>query len=579
MIYKRFLTTLPVIFALIINGCASFGSGSNNSSDEAEDATPSTAVKQEAPTRSFEGDTLFELLLAEFAGKRNRADVALGKYLKQAHETKDPQVVERAAFIARYLGAHQATLDASILWTEIEPNNPVPRELAAIELIRFGKLDEAMTQIDLLMASNGKMNFEYLLQASRSSNQETRKKILDKLRQYSQSINDDKLWFAKGSLEAMDGMHENAIADYNNALKITPNYGNAILARAQSLIATNQLDKAMAYLAKQTSLWPENKRLGVSYARYLMQQGQLEAAQQQFYRLSKSFPHDGDLVLSLALLSWENQQKSDAKQYFQQLLEMNHRADEANIYLARIAASEKDYGQAQTHFQQVTVGPHFALAQIQLALLQQEQGNVDQAIQTLNLAEDALPKDKTKFIMAKSEVLANAERVEEAVQILDGGLTASPDDTNMLYSRAMLREQLDDFEGMEADLRKVLELQPNNSAALNALGYTFADRNHRLSEAWELIERAYTLNPKDPAIIDSMGWIKYRLGETQVALDFLRKAYEAFDDQEIAAHLGEVLWVTGQREEAAIIWRNSLEKNPKSHVLKEVMQRFLPDSI
>ena len=127
---------------------------------------------------------------------------------------------------------------------------------------------------------------------------------------------------------------------------------------------------------------------------------------------------------------------------------------------------------------------------------------------------------------------------------------------------------------MEADLRKVLQLQPNNSAALNALGYTFANRNQRLSEAWELIERAYFLNPNDPAIIDSMGWIKYRMGENSVALDFLRKAYEAFKDQEIAAHLGEVLWVTGNQQEAISVWKQSLEENPGSKVLQNVMKRF-----
>ena len=574
MIYKRFLAVISIAAVSILNGCATVGSGNNNQPDSAQQAPE---VSEEArPSRPFERDTLFELLLAEFAGKRNRADVALGKYLKQAHETRDPQVVERATFIARYLGAHQATLDASMLWSEIEPENPAPRELAAIELIRFGKLEEAMAQIDLLMANGGKMNFEYLLQASRTSNQETRQAILAKLTEYTQTIDDDKLWYAKGSLEAMNGAHQQAIKDYDRSLELTPSYGNAILARAQSMIALNQHDEAMKYLAKQTSLWPENKRLGVAYARYLMQQNQLEAAQQQFYRLSRNFPLDGDLVLSLALLSWENKQTDEAKQYFNQLLDMNHRTDEANIYLARIARSEDDFDRASVHFKQVNIGPHYALAHIQYALMLEDQGKIDDALTVLDQAMDAMPAEKARFTMAKSEILNSAERTQDAAAVLDKGLKEFPEDTNLLYTRAMLKEQLNDFSGMEADLRKVLELQPNNSAALNALGYTFANRNQRLNEAWELIERAYNLNPSDPAIIDSMGWIKYRMGETQVALDFLRKAYEAFDDQEIAAHLGEVLWVTGQQKEAAIIWRNALDKNPESHILKEVMDRFLP---
>ncbi|NIV39081.1 MAG: hypothetical protein GWN58_59595, partial [Anaerolineae bacterium] len=330
----------------------------------------------------------------------NRADVALGKYLKQAHETRDPQVVERATFIARYLGAHQATLDASMLWSEIEPDNPAPREIAAIELIRFGKLDEAMAQIDQLISRGGKMNFEYLLQAARTSNQETRQAILLQLTEYTKTINDDKLWYAKGSLEAMNGAHEQAIRDYDRALDLTPGYGSAILARTQSMIALNQHDEAMKYLAKQTSLWPENKRLGVAYARYLMQQNQLEAAQQQFYRLSRNFPLDGDLVLSLALLSWENKHKDQAKQYFNQLLDMNHRADEANIYLARIARSEDDIELASLHFQQVDIGPQFALAQIQYALMLEEQGQIEDALTALDQAMEAMPAEKAKFTMA-----------------------------------------------------------------------------------------------------------------------------------------------------------------------------------
>lgn len=561
-----------VALAVASSGCSSLSKPAQGSAT----APPSEQqVAEEAPVRAFTRDSLYELLLAEFAGKRNRADVALGKYLKQAHETRDPQVVERAAFIARYLGAHQATLDASKLWLEIEPNNPAPRELAATELIRFGKIEDAMAQIDLLMENQGSLNFEFLLQATRSSNQETRQIVLDKLRFYSEKRDDEKLWFAKGSLEAMNGQHEVAVHDYDQALDIKPSYGNAMLARAQSLIALNRNEEAMTYLAQQTSRYPENKRLGVTYARYLMQQNQLEAAQQQFYRLTASFPHDGDLVLSLALLSWENQHKEQAKKQFKKLLTMKHRTDEANLYLARIAVSERDFDSASVHFQQVQPGRQYIVAQIQLALMLQEMGDLQQAIDSLDNATSVMPKEKLKFSLAKSEILAKANQLEQAVAELDKSLTEKPEDTSILYSRAMLREQLNDFEGMEQDLRKVLDLQPNNSAALNALGYTFADRNQRLSEAWELIERAYTINPKDPAIIDSMGWIKYRMGDIPAALDFLRKAYAAVEDQEIAAHLGEVLWVTGEQEEAHNIWKDALDKNPDSKILKEVMERFL----
>lgn len=578
MIYRTFFTAIFLIVLLVASGCSLLPTTAPQ--PDHADATPATgtppSATPEPPTRSFEKDTLYELLLAEFAGKRNRADVALGKYLKQAHETRDPQVVERAAYIARYLGAHQATLDAAILWTDIEPENPAPRELAATELIRFGKLDDAMQQIDRLMALDGAVNFEFLLQATRASNTETRNQVLQKLTQYTQQRNDEKLWFAKGSLEAMNGNHTNAIEDFDQALALNPGYANAILGRTQSMFASGDAKAGLKYLGRQADAHPRNKRLGVAYARYLIQYGKLQEAQQQFVLLVDTFPEDGDLLLSLALLSWENRIEDDAIQYFKQLIAMDYRTEEAYLYLARIAQSRKQYAEAETYFRKIGSGPNYALAQIQLALLLTETGRIAEAMTLLDSALTTDPSEALKYRLAKSEILARQERNQEAVDALNQGLQQYPNDAALLYSRAMLLEKMEQFEGMEADLRKVLEMQPNNSAALNALGYTFANRNQRLSEAGALIERAYFLNPNDPAIIDSMGWIKYRMGENSAALEFLRKAYDAFKDQEIAAHLGEVLWVTGNQAEALSIWKQSLEANPDSKVLRNVMQRFIP---
>src|SRR5690606_403478 len=285
----------------------------------------------------------------------------------------------------------------------------------------------------------------------------------------------------------------------------------------------------------------------------------------------------GDLVLSLALLSWENKLEDQAIQYFQQLLAMNYRTDEANLYLARISESAKRTAEAESYYAKVSSGPSYASARIQLALMYADLNRVDDALTTLDTAAGTDPRNQLKYQLAKSEVLARAERNQDAIAVLDQALASNPDETSLLYSRAMLKEKVGDFAAMEADLRRVLELQPNNSAALNALGYTFANRNQRLDEAWELIERAYHLNPTDPAIIDSMGWIKYRLGQPEVALDFLRQAYDAFKDQEIAAHLGEVLWILGEKEEAVRVWRQALQDNPDSKVLQDVMKRFLTE--
>lgn len=571
MNFRHFLTLSTLAGLVALQGCAS-----HPPQPDAASTAAKPAEEEAAPTRPFTRDTLYELLLAEFAGKRNRADVALGKYLNQAHETRDPQVVERAAYIARYLGAHQATLDAAILWIDIEPDNPAPRSLAATELLRTGKVDDALNQIDAILNLGGDVNFEFLLQATRTSNTETRQRVLAKLRSYTQQREDPKLWFATGSLEAMNGNHSQAIDDFDHALKLDDGYGNAILARTQSMIAQGQPDKALTYLGEQSANHPHNKRLGIAQARYLIQYGKLQQAQQQFEQMVQVFPDDGDLMLSLALLSWENKLKDDAIRYFQQLIAMNQRTDEAWLYLARIAESDQRWPDAENYFSKVASGPNYPVARIQLALMYADQKRIAEAIRVL---DDAITTDHTnhlKYQIAKSEILAGAERNQEAIASLTAALASQPDETALLYSRAMLQEKTGNFAAMEADLRRVLELQPDNSAALNALGYTFADRNERLNEAWTLIERAYQINPGDPAIIDSMGWIKYRLGEAQAALGFLRQAWENFRDAEVAAHLGEVLWITGNQTEAKTIWQQSLQENPGSKVLLDVMKRFLP---
>ena len=575
MIYRQFLLFSSIVALLFAQGCASL----KQPAPAPASAPPVAKVAKPKPiphTRPFTRDTLYDLLVAEFAGKRNRPDVALGKYLKQAHETRDPQVVERAAYIARYLGAHQATLDAAMLWIEIEPNNPTPRSLAATELLRFGRIDEAMDQIDKLVQSNADINYEFLLQAIRNSDADTRKRVLERLLGYTKTHDDAKLWFAVGAMESMDGAYDKALKDFDHALTRDPGYANAMLARAQTLIANGQVENALQYLGKQAADYPHNKRLGVAYSRYLIQFGKLQDAQKQFEQLVKTFPDDGDLLLSLALLSWENKLDDDAVRYFKQLVSMGYRTDDAYLYLARIAESKKQYQEAETDYRKIDGGPNFTMAQIQLALMYSDLKRTDDALKTL---DEAMSQDKTqtvKYLLAKSEVLSRVHREADAITMLDKGLKQFPNEPALLYSRAMLRETRGDFQGMVKDLQAVLKQQPNNSAALNALGYTYADRNEKLKEAKDLIEKAYKLNPNDPAIIDSMGWIQYRMGEPKAALGYLREAYKAFRDQEIAAHLVEVLWVTGQKDEAEKVGTQALKENPDSTALKKVMQKFAP---
>lgn len=581
---RLFAYGLPLSLALVA-GCATQPS-------EAPDNTPAsttapvgvpTAAELIEPTetltksRPFDRETLFELLVAEFAGKRDRPDLALGTYLKAAHKTRDPLVAERATAIARYMGANQAALDAALLWSEVDPQNPASHEAAATLLIRFNRLDEAMNHIEVLLENKIELNFDFLLNATRNADNRTITQLIGRLDGFLQKYPENhQLWFTRGLLKHEQDKTQ-GLEDIEQALNLQPTYVNALIAKARLLEERNQPKQARGILSDATQASPGSKRLGLSYARLLLRQKRIADAHKEFERLVEAFPEDTDLVLSLALVAWENDQEQVAIEQLEKLVE-TERASEAHSYLGRIAASRNDREKAIEHFRMVEVGPHFTAARIQMAALQAAQNQIDSARQTLAQARQRAPQDALQYYMMESELLSDAGRANEALAVLDEAAGKNPDDLNILYARGMMLGELELWEEMERVMRAILAKDPKNTDALNALGYTFADRNVRLDEAEQLISKALALAPKNPAIIDSMGWLKYRRGDTVAAIELLRAAYKEFPDHEVAAHLGEVLWVNGQKDEAMLIWSEGLKKTPDSKLIKEAMQRLAPAS-
>ena len=426
------------------------------------------------------------------------------------------------------------------------------------------------------MNINAPVNLKFLLQATLKASEENQKQILSWLTEFVKQHPDNaQLWYTKGSVERTLGHEHQAIQDMEKALALKPDYTDAILSKTDILKSQGQEEQALRYLKAKSRSYPLNKRVGVSYARALINLKKLKEAQKQFSRLVKAFPRDYDLILSLALVSWENGFNDDAIRYLQQLVDMARRSDDGNFYLGRIYTFQKNYEKAILHLQQVKLGPLFVNAQIQLALILAEQEKYEKARTQLQNARASSPTNAVKFYITESDILTRQEELNEAAKILEEALSSYPDSIALLYSRAMLRAQLGQYDQMKKDLRNILVREPDNVAALNALGYTLADRNEKLEEASILIEKAYKLTPGDPAIIDSMGWIKFRTGDTLAALEYLRKAYQAYPNDEIAAHLGEVLWITGNQQEAIDVWDEALKEAPDSKLLQEVMNRLL----
>ena len=557
---------------VLLSGCQALAPTSPDDSSATEDVTS----VPEKPTvySSFSEDTLYSLLSAELAGQRNRLDIALDNYVTQAINTQDPGISERAFRIAEYLGADQAALDTSLIWVKNAPDDIEAQRAAAIQLARNGRYDESLVYMEKVLQAKGDTHFDFLALAAIETDAETRaglQKSFDSL--LAKHPDNGQLIFGKALLMQQDGDAEGALKLLE---KNPPQNGEIapILLRARLLQSLNRGDEALPLLKKSVSQYPDDKRLGLTYARTLVEQNRMAEAKVQFASLVEQYPEDDELRFSLALVCLEGKSWDEAEGYLQELIERDSHVDSAHLNLGRIAEERNDPEGALVEYALVGPGNEYLPAQLRQADILISHGRGAEASKKLALARDAQPDYAIQLYLIEAETLAANNQTDRAWNTLQQALKQYPDDLNLLYSRAMLAEKRNDLEQMERDLRTIIQREPDNAMALNALGYTLSDRTTRYAEAKALIQQAYDLSPDDPAVLDSLGWVNFRLGNLDEAERLLRQALERFPDQEVAAHLGEVLWANGKQREAKKIWGTFLKENPDSPILRKTILRL-----
>ena len=340
------------------------------------------------------------------------------------------------------------------------------------------------------------------------------------------------------------------------------------------LQSLNRGNEALPLLQKSIRQYPDDKRLGLTYARTLVEQNRMGEAKVQFASLVEQYPEDDELRFSLALVCLEGKAWDEAEGYLEELIERDSHVDSAHLNLGRIAEERNDPETALTQYALVGPGNDYLPAQLRQADILISHGRGTEASKKLAAARDAQPDFAIQLYLIEAETLSANNQTDRAWNVLQQALKQYPDDMNLLYSRAMLAEKRNNLEQMERDLRAIIQREPDNAMALNALGYTLSDRTTRYAEAKALIQQAYDLNPDDPAVLDSLGWVNFRLGNLDEAERLLRQALERFPDQEVAAHLGEVLWANGKQREAKKIWGTFLKENPDSPTLRKTILRL-----
>jgi tetratricopeptide (TPR) repeat protein len=370
------------------------------------------------------------------------------------------------------------------------------------------------------------------------------------------------------------GQTDRALEVYEKVLALDPDDQQTLIIYARLLQRQGKTDSALGVLSGALERRPDADRVRLTYARLLVDTKQYDEALDQFARLSKRAPDNADVRYAYGLLLLQTNHTQEAEVQFKELIARRERMPVAYYYLGQIAESREDIEAALSAYRKVSDGEHRLNAQIRAAVLLAESGRLVQARAHLHGLRADNSQQAIRIYRAEAEILTKRKDLAAAMEVYNGALADYPQDTDLLYSRAMLAEKMDNLDLLERDLRAILAREPNNADALNALGYTLADRTDRYAEAYELVKRAYELKPDDHYVIDSMGWTLYRMGRHQEALMHLRRAMELNGDPEIAAHLGEVLWMTGDKEGAMEIWDTALQSTPDDPRLLDVKKRF-----
>ena len=577
----RFITPLSrpalILALLLTSACAGWSQPGNRGVAPLE---PDLVRLKPVPQRPDPvADAAYNLMVGEIALNQGNTGVAIERYLALSKSQQDPAIAERAVRIAVYGQNLEAAVEAARRWIELEPDRIEARQVIAAIYIRQDNVDEAFNYIDSLIETSELEDvqlFPPLLGILvREKNTETvlavSKRIADKHsdRAYAQYLH--------GMLAAQSGRAEEALQYLDRTLELDEIEG-VHASRARVLLRLGRAGEAVVSLEKAVASKPDDQALRLTYARLLVDIKEYEKARVQFEKLLQASPDDAELLYTLGLLSLESQNLDDAEKYMMMLIRLDEREGEAQYYLGRIYEQRKQYDKAIEWYEQVHVGDYQFDARLRIADMLGLAGKTDEAIEHLDamLRGSQSNGSLVRIYIAKGELLRLAHRYEDALAVFNTALEIVPGNSDLLYARALVAERLGRIDQLEADLKVILKTEPDNAHALNALGFTLADQTERYEEALAYIKRAIEIMPDDPAIIDSLGWVQYRLGNYDEAIRLLRKALSRFDDPEIAAHLGEVLWVTGKHKEARGIWQKALQKSPDDPVLLRVMQRFIP---
>ena len=544
--------------------------------EEDEPEADEAAQSADAEEGTTAAESVFEFLVAEMAAQRGDTEGALAVYNRMARELRDPQIARRAVELAIRTRSFAPALQSAALLLELEPDSALAREIIAAVIANEGDLAKARDTVAGLIDKSGNRGGLLMQLSHLFSKFPDKAKVLETIQAIAERhAQMPESHYAVGFAALVANRPELANAEATRSLEAKPGWDQAAILKAQILRKSSPQEVIpfyQAFIAEHPTSFEVRMQLG----RELAGDRKLAEARDQFRLAEKISPKDAQAPYAVGLLSLQLEEYAEAQGAFTRSLRLGYR-EAAAIYLGLGQAEEglKHVDEAIAWYQKVESGD-WVRAQLKIATLIARQQGLAAGREYLQRIQPRSEDDRVQMIQVEAQLLREAKAWRETYDMLSKAVDAHPESFELLYDRAMAAERVDKVDVLEADLRRVIKMKPDYAHAYNALGYTLADRTNRLEEARELIDKAHRLSPEDPFILDSLGWVSYRLGNTADALRHLHLAYSMRPDPEIAAHLGEVLWKSGQRDEAQKIWRAALTDNPNHETLLAVIQKYRP---
>jgi tetratricopeptide (TPR) repeat protein len=565
-------------FAAILTLSATLASGS------VAQAAPDTPTNADGlPLIQLSEDLMLKYLSAELAFQRGQAAGAHLAMMALARSSGDPRLARRATEIAIAASSATDALKGAKLWRELAPRSDEALQVLLSLQLNNNRLDEAkqllaqqlaVSKPDQLPAVIGTVQRNLSRMSDKSKAAALLRELLEP---YRESV-DARLAIAQFLM--VSGDRAGALREAREAVTKFPKSEIAALVLAQIVEDKAEATRVLSEFLQKN---PQAREVRLAYARIFYEQSKIAEAKKEFKVLIDQKKDDQTALFALGLLSVQANELADAEKYLSAYIktlggqpDRERDATQALMILAQIAEDRNDLAGALKWLEMADTLTHqgSVSAILKRAQLQSKNGKVDAGRQLLAEADAESDDDRVRLVIGDAQILRDASRLPEAIKVIEDALENLPDNIDLLYEYAMLVEKNREFDAMEKALRRMIQIAPSNPQSYNALGYSFAERNIRLPEAYDLIKIALTLAPDDAFIMDSMGWVEFRMGRLEKAEELLRRAYALRPDPEIAVHLGEVLWLLGREDEAKKLWRFANGKDPKNESLKGTLERF-----